>query len=122
MTFGTMPDHGVGGVDGFVDDQPRQPQQRQPEHRRHHPIGKILGAGFDRCPAHAGLIEQIRITPGDHGYGLPGFGEAAIGERRAHFGDVLVETSLCDEDGSDQCDRYVPCRGLLQGRLNQKTH
>jgi len=121
VAFGTMPDHGVGGVDGLVGHQSGQPQQRQPEHRRHHPIGKILGAGFDCGPAHAGFIELLGIAPDDHGHRSSGAGQTAFGECRAHFGDVLIEASLCDEDGSDQCEHDVPQGGLRHGHLNQKA-
>ena len=116
-----MPDHGVGGVDGLVGDQAGQPQQRQPEHRRHHAIGEILGAGFDRRAAHAGFVELFRIASDDHRDGLPGRGEAAFGKRRAHPGDVLVEASLRDKDGGDQRQHHISRRKLLQRRSEQKA-
>ncbi len=119
VALAAVADHGVGGVDGLVGDQSRQPQQRQPERRRHHPIGEILGAGFDRRPAYAGFIQLFRVTSDDHGNGFPGIGEAALDERQTHAGDVLIEASLRDENRSDQRDRQIPHRKLLHGRLNQ---
>ncbi len=90
-------DHGVGGIDGLVGDQARQSEQRQPEYRRHHAVGEILGAGFDGRAAHTGLVKLIRIPADDHGNGAAGFGEPAIGECRAYLRDVLIKASLRDQ-------------------------
>ena len=110
-----MPDHGVGGVDGLVGNQSRQPQQRQPEHRRHHPIGEILRAGFDRGAAHAGFIQLFRDHVRRSLLPHSGGDEAAFGERLAYPRDMLIEASLRDEDGGDERQRHIAHRKLLQG-------
>ena len=117
IALGAMPDHGVGGVDGLVGDQSGQPQQRQPEHRRHHAVGKILGAGFDRGPAYAGFVQLFGIASDDHRDRFPRAGEPAFGERRAHRGDMLVEASLRDEDRGDQREDDIAHRKLLHDRI-----
>ena len=122
VALAAMPDHGVGGVDCLVGDQSRQPQQRQPEHRRHHAVGKILGAGFDRRPADAGFVQLFGIAPDDPGHGLLCAGEAAFGECRTHPGDMLIEASLRDENRGDQRDDPIAHWKLLHDRLNQNAH
>ena len=43
MTLRLMTDHAVGGIDGFVGRGAGQPADDQPEQRRHHAVGEILG-------------------------------------------------------------------------------
>ena len=116
-----MADHGVGGIDGLVGDQSRQAEQRQPEYRRHHAVGEILGAGFDRRAAHTGLVKLIRIAADDHGNGAARFSEPAIGERRAYPRDMLIKASLCDQRRRCQSKQDISKRDLPQRNLDQKS-
>ena len=58
-----VPEHAVEGIDGFVHEYPRQAKQDEPEHRRHHAVGKIFRAGFDRRSRDPGLVERLAVAP-----------------------------------------------------------
>lgn len=59
----TVPKHAVEGINGFAHEYPGQAEQDEPEHWRHHTIGKIFRGGFDRRSRDPSLVERLRIAP-----------------------------------------------------------
>ena len=118
-----MADHGIGGVDRLVGDQSGQPEQRQPEHRCHHAVGEILGAGFDCRPADAGLVKLIRDRARRSWQRL-------CGRRRGHpRRKPSAPRRHADRGFAARCsieaisrEHYIPHRKSLHGGLNQDTH
>ena len=55
-----MADHAVGGVDRLVERAARQAAERDPEERRDHAVGEILGQALDRGARDARLVERCR--------------------------------------------------------------
>ena len=58
-----MPDHAVGGIDGFVDDEPGKPENREPERRRDDAVGSVLREALDGRAGNAVLVKRCGLRP-----------------------------------------------------------
>ena len=56
-----MADHTVQRVHCLVGEQPGQTQQGEPQNRGSHPVGEILGRGFDGSARYPMLVQVFRV-------------------------------------------------------------
>ncbi len=110
VTRRQMTDHRIGRIDRLVGREASQPENCEPESRRHDPVREILGSGFDRRPADAGLVERGRFAADDPCHRRPGFRQATGLEGAGDGGDVVVEAAAGKQDCRDQ-NRADPAIG-----------
>ena len=60
-------DHAVQGVDRLAGAEARQAENREPQDRRGHAVGKVLRRGLDRGARDAVLVERLGIASDDVG-------------------------------------------------------
>ena len=66
-----MPDHAVGRIDRLISPYSRQPEQQQPEERRHDAVAEALRQALYAGPRHTGFIQRSGVTPHDSGHRPP---------------------------------------------------
>ncbi len=97
MARRAVPDHAVGGVDGFVGGEARQAQHEEPKDRGYNAIGGVLGEAFDGGAGHAGAVERLGIAAHDARDRPPAAFEAVHFERRRHVADMGMEAAACEQ-------------------------
>ena len=102
-------DHRVGGVDRLVGEEPRQPQQQEPEGRCDDAVGEVLGGQLDGGAADVRLVEAAGFAADDARHRRPR-GRKAVGKGIGDRPDVVVERATGDEHrsndrGSDPAER-----------------
>ena len=102
ITFVLMSDHAVQRVDRLVGDDPRQAEQRIPQHRRHHGVGEVFRRRFDRRAGDAETVERPGIAPRDSGDGVLGLVDT-FGERHPDPQHALVKAIGGDQGAGQQC-------------------
>ena len=65
MARGAVADHAVQRVDRLVARDARQPEERAPEQRRHHPVRRVLAQALQRRPGDPGRIQPLGVAPDD---------------------------------------------------------
>ena len=115
MARRAVPDHAVGGVDGFVGGNPRQPQDQEPENRRHHAVRRILGQAFDGGAGDSGAVERLRIAAHDARDGAPAAFEPVHFERRRHVADMGVKAAAGEQCAGGNRGEH-PAMAQLAGR------
>ena len=99
-----MADHTVGGVDRLVECGARESGNGQPEDRRDHRIGEILGEALDGRAGDAGRIERLGIAADDvRDCGAAGF-DASLLQRNGDIRHVPVQASLRDQRAGEEAN------------------
>ena len=109
MARRAVADHAVRRVHGLVGDDAGETQEQGPEERRRHAVGEILGQGFERCAADAGLVQAFRIAADDARHGAAPAGEPLLAQAAGDGSDMPVEAVLRQE-GRDQESLGRPSR------------
>ncbi len=115
-----VPDHAVQGVDGLVGKEARQACDQEPEGRRHHPIGQVLGQQLDRRPAHGCLVQPLRVPAHDPRYRQAPLPQPAP-QAEGHVPDMLDEAALGQERARHQRQPEPAERQRQQQPLHCRT-
>ena len=97
VPVGAVPDHAIGGVQHLVGEQPRQAADQKPQGRCHHAVGKVLSRAFDRCPAHAFLVQGTRIATDNRRHCTARTGQPVRQKGIGNGRHVVVERALCQQ-------------------------